>query len=383
MTSNRWFILAVLFFARLTMAFQFQSIAALSPLLEVGFGIGLADIGFLIGLYFAPGIVFALPGAAIAARFGDKRVVSFGLILMLVGGVMIAITESWNVMVTARLIVGIGGVILNVVMTKMLVDWFTGHEMSTAMAIYINSWPVGIALALVILPALAGFGGLAFAWWALCALVAAGLVLFAMFYHPPQDADVGAVTLERAKFPVVALVLAGMVWAFYNTALAMIFSFGPAVLVQQGWALTQAGSLTSLFMILFSIALPIGGIIADRTGRKDAIIHTSLISFAALMPVMLYVPGAAFAIFCVVGVLFAFGAGPIMTLPADVLSPGARAFGMGVFFTIYYILMMIGPRIGGGIAQAAEDAGMAIIVGAVMSLIAAAALVGFRLTSRA
>src|SRR5947208_6904457 len=52
---NRWFILAVLFVVRLTMAFQFQSVAAVAPLLGSEFGVSLADIGILIGLYFTPG----------------------------------------------------------------------------------------------------------------------------------------------------------------------------------------------------------------------------------------------------------------------------------------------------------------------------------------
>lgn len=378
MTSNRWLILAVLFFARLAMAFQFQAIAALSPLLMADFGIGLADIGFLIGLYFAPGVFFALPGGVVAARFGDKRVVGAGLILMLLGGAVIAATESWNVLVAGRFIVGTGGVILNVVMTKMLVDWFAGREISTAMAIYINSWPVGIALALIFLPAFANAGGIAFAWWALWGLVAAAFVLFALFYHPPEGIEAAILTLERVAFPYVALTLAGLVWALYNTALAMVFSFGPALLVQQGWSLTQAGSVTSLFMLLFSIALPIGGIVADRTGRKDAIIYLSLISFAALMPVILYVPSSALAVFCILGGLFALGAGPMMTLPGDVLTPRSRSLGMGVFFTIYYVVMMVGPRFGGGLAEAAGDAGMAILAGAGMSLAAALCLLLFR-----
>lgn len=378
MTSNRWLILAVLFFARLTMAFQFQSVAALSPLLVDEFGIGLAEVGFLIGLYFAPGVFFALPGGAIAARFGDKRIVSLGLILMLLGGAITAITQDWNTLVIGRFVLGAGGVILNVVMTKMVVDWFAGHEISTAMAIFINSWPVGIALALVVLPVLATMGGIAFAWWVLWAVVAVGFILFVLFYRPPEGAEANAVALEPVAFPVMALSLAGLVWALYNTALAMIFSFGPAVLIQQGWSLSQAGSVTSLFMILFSIALPIGGIVADRTGQKDRIIYLSLISFAVLMPVVLYVPAAAVMVFCVVGVLFALGAGPIMTLPSDVLSPASRSFGMGVFFTIYYAMMMVGPRIGGGMAEAADDAGMAILAGAVMSLAAAGALAAFR-----
>ena len=378
MTSNRWLILAVLFFARLTMAFQFQSVAALSPLLVVDFGVGLADVGFLIGLYFAPGVFFALPGGVIAARFGDKRIVSFGLILMLLGGAITAVTQDWNTLVIGRFVLGAGGVILNVVMTKMVVDWFTGHEMSTAMAIFINSWPIGIALALLVLPALATAGGIALAWWALWAVVAAGFVLFALIYQPPEGIKATSATLERAAFPVAALVLAGLVWALYNTALAMVFGFGPSVLIQQGWTLAKAGSVTSLFMVIFSIALPIGGVIADRTGRKDAIIYLSLISFAVLMPVMLYLPATALMIFCIVGALFALGAGPVMTLPSDVLSPESRSFGMGVFFTIYYATMMVGPRVAGGLAEAADDAGMAILAGAVMALLAAGSLALFR-----
>ena len=41
---------------------------------------------------------------------------------------------------------------------------------------------------------------------------------------------------------------------------------------------------------------------------------------------------------------------------------------MGVFFAIYYGAMMVGPRIVGGLAEAAGDAGVALTAGAVMSL---------------
>ena len=47
---NRWGILAVLFVVRATMAFQFQSVAAVAPLLGEQFGVSIADIGVLIGL---------------------------------------------------------------------------------------------------------------------------------------------------------------------------------------------------------------------------------------------------------------------------------------------------------------------------------------------
>ncbi|NRB33383.1 MAG: hypothetical protein HRU31_01315 [Rhodobacteraceae bacterium] len=51
----------------MSMAFQFQSIAALSPFLQQEAGLGLAEIGLLIGLYLAPGVRVAVPGGAMAA----------------------------------------------------------------------------------------------------------------------------------------------------------------------------------------------------------------------------------------------------------------------------------------------------------------------------
>src|SRR6266850_2273429 len=91
---NRWGILAVLFAVRATMAFQFQSVAAVAPLLSSEYGVGLADVGVLIGLYFAPGIALALPGGAIGQRVGDKTTVLGALLLMLAGSVTMASAVS-------------------------------------------------------------------------------------------------------------------------------------------------------------------------------------------------------------------------------------------------------------------------------------------------
>ena len=149
---NRWGILVVLFTVRATMAFQFQSVAAVAPLLGEQFGVSIADIGVLIGLYFAPGIVFAYPGGAIGQKFGDKRTVLGALLLMLAGSALMAFAGTWNVQVAGRLVTGIGGVVLSVQLTKMLTDWFAGKEIATAMAILVNSWPAGIAVSLLTLP---------------------------------------------------------------------------------------------------------------------------------------------------------------------------------------------------------------------------------------
>src|SRR3954452_14866650 len=96
------------------MAFQFQSVASLSPVMMKAYGVGLGDIGLLISLYLAPGIAFALPGGEIGRRFGDKRVVLFGLVLMMAGGLLMAFAPSWHWQMAGRIFAGIGGGWVNV-----------------------------------------------------------------------------------------------------------------------------------------------------------------------------------------------------------------------------------------------------------------------------
>jgi predicted MFS family arabinose efflux permease len=55
-----------------------------------------------------------------------------------------------------------------------------------------------------------------------------------------------------------------------------------------------------------------------------------------------------------------------MSLPARVLQPATRAIGMGIFYTVYYAAMMLGPMIGGGAARSTGSAAAAFDIGAVV-----------------
>ena len=276
------------------------------------------------------GQMLPFPVALAAARFGDKRIVALGMAMMLIGGAMASLVPESNMLLASRLLAGAGGVILNVVMTKMLFDWFVGREISTAMAIFVNSWPVGIAIALLTLPLIVEAAA-ALAWWTVTWTILAGLVLLLLFYRAPKGAADAIPDIRPSRLPIYPLVLASTIWALYNAALAMVVSFGPALLSEQGWTLAAAGSAISVFMVVFSVAVPLGGVLADRTVRRDEIILVSLTTFAVLMPRAHLPPSAITFVFLVVGGLFALAGAPIMTLPSTILSPESPRFGMGVF----------------------------------------------------
>jgi MFS family permease len=365
---NRWFILAVLFTVRLTMGFQFQSVAAVAPLLGQTFGVGLADIGILIGLYFTPGVALALPGGAIGRKFGDKPTVLAALLLMLIGSLAMALSGSWTVQIAGRLIAGAGGVLLNVQMTKMVADWFAGKEIATAMAIFVNSWPAGVAIALLTLPSIGAADGVGAVYLAVAALIGLAFVLLAATYQSPASSVTQAAPSARLdRHAVVAVVAAGLIWGLYNVGFAMIFSFGPSMLVERGWSISAAGSIISIVLWLAVVSVPAGGYLADRSGRPEWVLVGGCILFAILM---IALPRSAAVVSTVValGLICGQPAGPILSLPARVLAPATRAIGMGIFYTLYYATMMLGPVVGGacakwtGSASAAFDFGAAVLL---------------------
>ena len=184
--QNRWLMLAVLFLARTAMALQFQTVASTGPFLIDALAIDFAALGALIGLYMLPGIVIALPGGMLGQRFGAKRVVLVGPRAdgdrRRAHGAELS-RSRWRR--RAGVISGTGAVLLTVLVSKMITDWFAGREIVTAMSIAIVSWPFGLAVGLVTYGSLAATSG----WSAVMHLGAlaalAALVLVALIYRDP------------------------------------------------------------------------------------------------------------------------------------------------------------------------------------------------------
>ncbi len=376
---NRWGILAILFLVRLAMPLQFQSVGAVAPLLGQDFGMSLADIGVLIGLYFTPGVALALAGGGLGQRFGDKQTVVAGLVLMLIGELAMASSPAWGVQVAGRLVSGAGGVLQTVLMTKMVADWFAGREIATAMAIFINSWPVGLGLSLLILPVIGTTLGVSRAYVTVATLIGSALLLLLIVYRSPDTASRASGAAERLdRRTTLSVIIAGVIWGLYSAGgPATIFSFGPTLLVERGWSVAAAASTISLVLWISVPFVPLAGVLADRLKHPEAIfIVGGCLVFAATMAALAHADAVPLAIVGL-GIFIGLPAGPIMSLPARVLSPATRGLGMGLFFTIYFVAMMLGPVIGGACAKWAGSTAAAFDFGIVALLACPLLLWGF------
>jgi predicted MFS family arabinose efflux permease len=332
-------------------------------------GIGYADVGFLIGLYMLPGIVLSLPGGLLGRRFGDKRMVVVGLGLMVFGGVLTGFAESYAMLLAGRLLSGIGGVLLNVLMSKMVTDWFAGSEIVLAMTIFVNSFPVGIGLALLSLRWLSEHAGWAAAFHASTAAAVAALLLVALLYRPHESdgrSSAGGGPGSRISRREIALVcMLGAIWGIFNGAFTIMISFTPIRLIASGLSIGKAGLIAGAVTWMVVASVQAGGIVAHRWGYQNLLM---LGGIAAWGIGLLLVPSVEpLPPLLVIGVVSGLPVGVIMSLPAEVLRPESRAAGMGLFYTFLYIGHTGLPPLAGRIQDA--------IGGTAASLYFAAALV--------
>jgi predicted MFS family arabinose efflux permease len=383
--SPSWRCLAALTLARAAMGFQFQSVAAVAPLISEGLGLDKTQLGWLIGLYLLPGVAFALPGGLLGRRFGDKRLVLVGLALMGIGGAWLAGAGSFAAANAARVTSGIGAVILNVLMTKMVTDLFAGRERLLAMSVLINSWPIGIGISLAVIGPLGALAGWRQGVASSALFASIGLAVVATLYRPPETlagstavppaaTGIGIGVLTRREWSLLAI--GSLPWLLYNAAYQIVLSFLPSFLVGNGFGIARAGALVALNTVLFVVSVQAGGFLLERSARPERLCHATIVAWCATL--LFIAAGSAPLPWLVLGgLLGGIPAAALVSAPGEFLRPESRGAGMGVFYTIYYLGCAVLPTLAGALYDASGGKA-ALWMAAATAFLGSAALFVFR-----
>ena len=374
--NNRWVTLALVFLARTSMGFQFQSVAAVAPPMLAELGLSYAQLGTLIGLYMLPGALFALPGGVIGQRLGERRVVIAGLALMVAGGLLTAAATGFGGAVAGRLLSGVGAIVMNILLAKIVADWFAGRELSTAMAIMLTSWPVGLGLAAATLGAVAAGSSWRTAVSVTAAAAGAGLLLMLLCRDAPGRAA-GAPRAALRGRALARSISAGFAWGCFNASIVVIVAFGPGLLMARGATLAEAGSVVSLAIWLTLLSVPLGGLLTDRLGRPTMLIVAGSLVAAVTMLLIPVLAHAAVA-FCLVGLALGAPPGGLMALLPRALAPEHLATGLGVFYTVFYVMMAVTQPAAGLARDLVGDPAAPIVFAAVVMAATVAGLAVFR-----
>jgi MFS family permease len=365
---NRWVMLLVIFLTRTSLGFQFQSIAALTPFLVAGFDLSYAQVGLLMGLFMLPGVVLALPGGLLGQRFGSFRVVVAGLGLLIGGGMIVSYSDGFSSAAVGRALGGAGGVLVNIMLARMVADWFRGRELQTAMGVMLAAWPFGMALALVVLGPLAADSSWRVAEYA--TVVAAGLALglMGLVYQSPP----GAAAVERASLRLnvprrvwALAVSAGIGWALLNASVIVVASFAPSFLMSRGASVTEAGVITGAALWISIVAVPLGGLLADRVNQPRVLLVAACL--AATITIACIARAPLPAVWMVVsGILLGVPPSVLMSLLPRAVAAEHLATALGIYYGLFYLGMAISQTVAGLLRDLTGDPAMPLLFAALL-----------------
>ena len=322
--------------------------------------------------------------AGFAGRYSPDRVlVALGLACLTLGSALAATGTDFAMLAAGRLLCGVGFVFCSIYFTKMVADWFAGRELATAMAIMVMSWPFGIAMGQV------GHAWLATAWGWQAAFLAAslyclvGTIAMLAAYRPPHGtmalATVAPTKLTSREWTLT--LIAAVAWATFNAGYVIYLSFAPRVLAAGGLGGFEAASVISLASWVMIFSGTLCGWIADRTGRADVIFYFCLCCAMASMALLPQIEWAV-AVSLLFGLLGVAPAGIVMALTGAAMAPQNRAFGMGIFLSVFFLVTGPAPAVAGWLFDRTADPFAPILLAIAMFGLTIVTYAAFRIAQR-
>lgn len=376
----RWVVLAVGTAAQAATAAYFLGLAAVTPALRGYFALDLAGVGLLIATISAGLIPTLIPWGAAADRFGERGVMTIGLLgsAAALGGTSLVRDP---VMAGALLMLaGASGASVNAASGRAVLTWFPVRSRGFAMAVRQTSVPLGAALAAVALPVVARAGGVpaVFAALALTCLLAACAVAVAIREPPGGPAHrvrpsgrardvLGDRRLQRLSVAGLLLVVPQFLGSVF---LVEILHEGG------GMSLGTAGALLALTQLLAAAGRLGNGVWSDRVGRLRPlrIVAVAVAVGFTVSAVLQPGPVAVLAVVLVPAAALAVSwNGLVFTAAGELAPPGRAATAMAVSNTANYVGAAATPVVGGLVAQALGWPAM-LALGAVAALAAVTTL---------
>ena len=103
------------------------------------------DVGMLIVAFMLPGVVLSPFAGILGDRFGRKRILVPCLFLFGLAGGACALSQTFSILITLRLLQGIGGAGLSSLSLTILGDLFSGERRAEAMGLNVSVLHIGTA----------------------------------------------------------------------------------------------------------------------------------------------------------------------------------------------------------------------------------------------
>jgi len=368
-----WIVFALTFGLLLSDYMSRQVLSAVFPLLKTEWTLTdsqLASLSSVVALMVG---LLTLPLSLLADRWGRVKSLVLMAVLWSIATLLCAVASSYEQMLGARFLVGVGEAAYGSVGIAVVLSVFAPRVHSTLSGAFMGGGSFGSVIGV----ALGGVIAVNLGWrWSFAAMAVFGLMLVALFralvserklaQHAADDDPADAPGPAGFRAPISSLFTTpAVVFAYIGGGLQMftagvLLAWLPSFFNRSyGLALDKAGAMASIFVLLVGSGMVVCGIITDRVSRNDpARKWTTAVVFGVISLVFL---GAGFQlptgtsqlVLIGIGAFFSAGSsGPIAAMVANLTHSSVRASAFGTLTLANNLLgLALGPFVVGVLAD--------------------------------
>jgi len=343
--------------------------------------VGSHTLAWVLTAYFLAYGLMLFPGGSLVDRIGSRRVGLYGLGLFAVGAAFGAVAGSFGLLVSSRIVQGVGAGLVSPASLAGAVSGFPPERRGSALGL----WGASSGMANLIGPVVGGLLTVAIdwraCWWFF--VPASAVVALAIRRFVPRtvraDETPEAGTLRQRVVAAASLV----------AALTFVVMIGTFYLAQQylqvavGYSALGAAAALTLIAVLVGVAAPLAGVLTDQRGEGPTLAAGFLLTALALG--LLGIPGVPLHGLGALPLLVPFGLGiGLLFVPASRAAlnavPQAKH---GRVSSLLSTCRLLGAALGAGLAGAALSGGVTAAHVRIALLCAAGLCVGLGLPAAA
>ena len=373
-TRYRWVVLAAGVVAQAASAAVLQGLPGLAPQLRDEYALGLTGLGVLLAsVTFGLVATLVLWGAA-ADRFGERRVMTVGLLLATGALAAATRTETVGPLMACLVVAGAAGASVNAASGRAVLGWFAPAERGFAMGVRQTALPLGAGIAAAGLPPLAAARDLDAAFVALAVGCLAGAAVVALLVREAPEQPVrepgGTSPLGDPRIRRMGAV-SGLLVVPQFAVVAFVVVY---LVDEQDVSVATAALLLAAVQFGGGAGRIVAGRWSDRLGLRVLPLRRVAVSVALLFAVtsVLLVGGhpVVVPVLLVAGVVAISWNGLAFTAVGEMAGPGRAGTALGVQNTAVALgAALTAPALGAVVDRTSWAVGYAVAAGAAVAAV--------------
>ncbi|NWK79785.1 CynX/NimT family MFS transporter [Aquitalea sp. LB_tupeE] len=366
MQATHWPAVLIAIFAGAAGAFCLGKVPAVLGLLRQELGLSLVEGGWIASAFNSLAIVLSLFMGLLLMRWNALQAGIIGLLLLLLGGAVALPAHGLTMMLSSRVIEGIGFLLVSVAMPGMIISLACNKDKHLALSLWAVNLPLGAAIGMLLTPALATMGGWRLAW--LAGMVLQLLALLLLLACKPVFRQRNAQTLASTPPPAApfAVLRQSAVWRYglafmlYTLMLWAVFVWLPTMLQARPDLNASHIALLSALAVVANIPGNLAGAwLLKRGMARDTLICCALglMGFSGVLAYWPGLPADAAYLLCLL-LAFCGGAVPPAALSSAhglSQSPVQLAVLQGYFVQLANLGQLLGPLLLAALVAGSTD----------------------------